>query len=192
MFTKINGEISKKERELLAITNPEVKRLKDIEEEAKQIAIKKEREMILPYRIEELSKIGNNTDKETLLSMDNAQFADYLIAKTQEKKYADAQIALEKEREEQRKLDIKEAEDKARIETEERMRKEIADEKIEKHIAQLVFNNLGTSYKINRVVKVYDNDYIYLLKPKELRYWLKSIALRDADETIIDLYKAGY
>ncbi len=68
--------------------------------------------------------------------------------------------------------------------------KQIADEKIEKHIAQLVYNNLGTSYKINRVVKVYEGDYIYLLKPKELRYWIKSIALRDTDETIIDLYKA--
>ncbi len=51
---------------------------------------------------------------------------------------------------------------------------------------------MGTSYRINRVVKIYDDDYIYLLKPKELRYWLQSIALRDADETIVDLYKAGY
>ncbi len=65
-------------------------------------------------------------------------------------------------------------------------------DEIEKHIAQLVYNNIGTSYRINRVVKIYDGDYIYLLKPKELRYWLKSIALRDADETIIDLYNAGY
>ncbi len=67
-----------------------------------------------------------------------------------------------------------------------------SSDEFEKHIAQLVYNNIGTSYRINRVVKIYDKDYIYLLKPKELRYWLKSIALRDADETIIDLYKAGY
>ena len=67
-----------------------------------------------------------------------------------------------------------------------------SSDEFEKHIAQLVYNNIGTSYRINRVVKIYDEDYIYLLKPKELRYWLKSIALRDADETIIDLYKAGY
>ena len=67
-----------------------------------------------------------------------------------------------------------------------------SSDEIEKHIAQLVYNNIGTSYRINRVVKIYDGDFIYLLKPKELRYWLKSIALRDADETIADLYKAGY
>ena len=65
-------------------------------------------------------------------------------------------------------------------------------EGLEDDIAKLVHNNLGSSYRINRVLKVYDRDYIYLLKPKELRYWLKSVALRDADETILDLYKAGY
>jgi hypothetical protein len=42
------------------------------------------------------------------------------------------------------------------------------------------------------VVKIYDGDLIYLIKPKELRYWLQSIALRDADESIVDLYNAGY
>ncbi|WP_299518972.1 hypothetical protein, partial [uncultured Flavobacterium sp.] len=63
---------------------------------------------------------------------------------------------------------------------------------IETHIAELVYNKIGTSYRINRVVKIYDGDLIYLIKPKKLRYWLQSIALRDADETIVDLYKAGY
>lgn len=63
---------------------------------------------------------------------------------------------------------------------------------IENHIAELVYNKIGTSYRINRVVKIYDGDLVYLIKPKELRYWLESIALRDGDETIVDLYKAGY
>jgi hypothetical protein len=67
-----------------------------------------------------------------------------------------------------------------------------AEIEVENHIAELVYNKIGTSYRINRVVKVYDGDLIYLVKPKELRYWLQSIALRDADETIVDLYNAGY
>ncbi|MGY5355403.1 HsdM family class I SAM-dependent methyltransferase [Wenyingzhuangia sp. IMCC45467] len=66
------------------------------------------------------------------------------------------------------------------------------EEEIEDYIAELVYNKIGISYRINRVLKIYDGDLIYLIKPKELRYWLQSIALRDADETIIDLYKAGY
>ncbi|WP_031456905.1 HsdM family class I SAM-dependent methyltransferase [Flavobacterium chungangense] len=67
-----------------------------------------------------------------------------------------------------------------------------AEIEIENHIAELVYNKIGSSYRINRVVKIYDGDLIYLIKPKELRYWLQSIALRDADETIVDLYNAGY
>ena len=63
---------------------------------------------------------------------------------------------------------------------------------IESYIAELVYNKIGTSYRINRVVKIYDGDLIYLIKPRELRYWLQSIALRDADETILDLYNAGF
>jgi hypothetical protein len=66
------------------------------------------------------------------------------------------------------------------------------ENEIDNHIAELVYNKIGTSYRINRVVKIYDGDLIYLIKPKELRYWLQSIALRDADETIVDLYNAGY
>ena len=33
---------------------------------------------------------------------------------------------------------------------------------------------------------------IYLIKPKQLRFWLKSIAIRDADETFVDLRNQGY
>lgn len=66
------------------------------------------------------------------------------------------------------------------------------ENEIENHISDLVYNKIGTSYRINRVVKIYDGNLIYLIKPKELRYWLQSIALRDADETIVDLYNAGY
>jgi methylase of polypeptide subunit release factors len=59
-------------------------------------------------------------------------------------------------------------------------------------LARLIQNKISTNYRINRIVKFYDGDRIYFLKPKELRYWLKSVALRDADETIVDLYNAGY
>ncbi len=37
-----------------------------------------------------------------------------------------------------------------------------------------------------------NDDIVYLIKPKQVRYWLRSIALRDADEMMVDLFKAGY
>jgi hypothetical protein len=31
-----------------------------------------------------------------------------------------------------------------------------------------------------------------MVKPNQKRYWLRSIALRDADETLVDLLGQGY
>lgn len=62
----------------------------------------------------------------------------------------------------------------------------------EKHIEQLVYKNSGVSLRLTRIVRLYEGNVIYLIKPKKLRYWLKSIALRDADETFSDLRKQGF
>jgi len=62
----------------------------------------------------------------------------------------------------------------------------------EKHIEQLVYKNSGISLRLTRIVRLYEGNVIYLIKPKKLRYWLKSIALRDADETFSDLRKQGF
>lgn len=48
------------------------------------------------------------------------------------------------------------------------------------------------SYHIQRIMKIYGKDTIILAKPKQLRYWLPSIALRDADEAFADYIKARY
>ena len=65
-------------------------------------------------------------------------------------------------------------------------------EQAEKHIEQLIQKNSGSSLRLTRIVRLYEGNIIYLIKPKKLRYWLKSIALRDADETFSDLRKQGY
>ena len=45
---------------------------------------------------------------------------------------------------------------------------------------------------IQKIMKVYGKNTIILIKPKQLRYWLPSIALRDADEVFADYIKARY
>lgn len=45
---------------------------------------------------------------------------------------------------------------------------------------------------IQRILKYYSKDTIIIAKPKNLRYWLRSIALRDADETFADYLKTGF
>jgi len=128
VFTKVNKDIMAKQNELLAITNPELDRLKTIEEQAKAIAVRKEREMILPYRKEKLAEVDNTTDDEALLEMDDKQFGEYLMLKTEEKDEKERLAKEEADREEQKQKEIKEAEANAVKETEERMKAE-AEEK---------------------------------------------------------------
>lgn len=68
---------------------------------------------------------------------------------------------------------------------------------LDKKVEELINNetsNKGARYR--RVVRFYDHvdgfDCIYFVKPNPIRYWLKSIALRDADETFVELREEGY
>jgi len=50
----------------------------------------------------------------------------------------------------------------------------------------------GTTLHVTRIARIYDGNYIFLLKPDRLRCWLRSVALRDADETLADLRAQGF
>jgi hypothetical protein len=56
----------------------------------------------------------------------------------------------------------------------------------------LVQEKCGGGLNVTRIARLYDGACIYLLKPNRLRYWLRSIALRDADETLADLWQQGF
>lgn len=45
---------------------------------------------------------------------------------------------------------------------------------------------------ITRIARIYDDNLLFLIKPDRLRFWLRSIALRDADEVLADLRAQGY
>jgi hypothetical protein len=56
----------------------------------------------------------------------------------------------------------------------------------------LLHEQRGTTLHITRIARIYDGTFIFLLKPDRLRYWLRSVALRDADETLTDLREQGF
>lgn len=62
----------------------------------------------------------------------------------------------------------------------------------ELQLENLIYNKISKDVRITRILKMYDKDSIFFIKPKQLRYWLKSIALRDADEVFNDLIIKGY
>jgi hypothetical protein len=45
--------------------------------------------------------------------------------------------------------------------------------------------------RMTRILRIYEHDVIYLIKPKMLRYWLRSVAIRDADDTFAEMTGQG-
>ena len=43
-----------------------------------------------------------------------------------------------------------------------------------------------------RILRIFDGPFVFLIKPDRLRYWLRSIALRDADDALADLRALGF
>jgi len=66
-----------------------------------------------------------------------------------------------------------------------------ADE-LQGKLDKLLHEQRGTTLHITRIARIYDGKFIFLLKPDRLRYWLRSVALRDADETLSDLRGQGF
>ena len=66
-------------------------------------------------------------------------------------------------------------------------------EEVESYLDRLIFKpNELANVRMIRVLKIYNKNVVYLIKPNQLRYWLKSIAVRDADDTFADLLEQGY
>ena len=59
-------------------------------------------------------------------------------------------------------------------------------------LKQLVFDESRESLRTIRVVRYYHENVIFIVKPDRLRYWIKSTAIRDADDTLTDLQHQGY
>lgn len=114
-----------KEKELIAIIEPEEDRLQSIENEAKELQARKLRLDEMPFRKEELARIGDSVEvtDEELLSMDTEQFFAYRNERITAKHEADrlaleakAQAIKDEEERQQRERETQERERKAREE----------------------------------------------------------------------------
>lgn len=60
-------------------------------------------------------------------------------------------------------------------------------------ISETLVNSRAACKRVIRIYKHIDGyDCVVLIKPNLRKYWLNSIALRDADDTIVDFKKAGF
>lgn len=62
---------------------------------------------------------------------------------------------------------------------------------IEQRVVRLLASRDGEALQVQRIARVFDGPFILLLKPDRTRYWLRSVALRDADETLSELHAQG-
>ena len=65
-------------------------------------------------------------------------------------------------------------------------------EDCEDALHRLIYEESRESLQIVRVVRYYEGNVILIVKPDRLRYWIRSTAIRDADDTLIDLRQQGW
>jgi len=56
----------------------------------------------------------------------------------------------------------------------------------------LIYKQDHESLQRVRIVRFYDKNTLLVVKPDRLRYWIRSTAIRDADDTLWDLRRRGY
>ena len=67
-----------------------------------------------------------------------------------------------------------------------------AADNAERILQELCHRQQGKRLFVNRIIRLYEKNVIIMIKPNQKRFWLRSVAMRDADETIAELIEAGY
>ncbi len=63
----------------------------------------------------------------------------------------------------------------------------------ESELKKLIYDEKRHKYlRTVRVLRLYSDNVVFIVKPDRLRYWIRSTAVRDADETLTDLHRQGY
>ncbi len=65
-------------------------------------------------------------------------------------------------------------------------------EQLRGKLNSLLMKKRRCGLNVTRIAWLYDDACIYLLKPNRLRYWLRSIALRDSDEVLAEMEAQGF
>jgi hypothetical protein len=65
-------------------------------------------------------------------------------------------------------------------------------EDAEPNLRDLIYLKHHDHLQTIRVFRFYSDNIMLMVKPDRLRYWIRSTAIRDADETLVDLREQGY
>ncbi|AYM14667.1 MULTISPECIES: HsdM family class I SAM-dependent methyltransferase [Agrobacterium] len=65
-------------------------------------------------------------------------------------------------------------------------------EELHLKLDELLHERRQSGLTIARVMRLYDRNFVFLLKPDRHRFWTRSVALRDADDMLADLRAQGF
>ncbi|MCX2483520.1 HsdM family class I SAM-dependent methyltransferase [Pedobacter sp. MR2016-24] len=65
-------------------------------------------------------------------------------------------------------------------------------DKVLKNLNQMVYQQHSESIYFRKIVKYYDQDILFLIKPNEKRFWTQSVALEDSDNVAIEMIVHDY
>jgi hypothetical protein len=60
------------------------------------------------------------------------------------------------------------------------------------HLGELVQKQNSAALRTRRIIRFYEGNTLIIVKPDRLRNWIASTAIRDADETLVDLQQQGF
>lgn len=60
------------------------------------------------------------------------------------------------------------------------------------HLKKLIIKKSGAAFRTNRIIRFYEANTLIIVKPDRMRNWIRSTAIRDADETLVDLQEQGF
>ena len=63
---------------------------------------------------------------------------------------------------------------------------------LDSELENLIYEKTRESIIIKKLFKIYDKNLVYIIKPKQYRYWMNSIAVKDADDSFSDLIEMRY
>lgn len=179
-------EVIRQEKELKAITSPEIERLKEIEEKSEAVLLKDRRLKGLADKKERLEAIGDNIKAEDdyLLGLDDLEFVAYLNERVADKNEADkiaeenrAEMARAKVQAEQEAQAKKLEDDREAL----RIKSEEAQAKINKANEELAQKNKEAQDKIDEANRKIEADKLDLQHKKELQE-ADDRAKKDAEE----------
>lgn len=200
---KYQKDVITREKELIAIIEPEEQRLKDIELEAERIKERAIRQTALPIRHAQLKEIGDGikSNDEELLEMDAEQFAEYMngrkLAKFEIDRIAreteERKIAHERDIEEAKKRAVEQERDRAARENADKKKraeatakKAIEDAKVEAARIEQAAKDKVIREEKEKQEKIREEQQMResLEKKKKYQAWLKKIGYKEEDKSL--------